>query len=121
MKTISTNPEAFESTYALLVRSEEKQRVETLIYTLLIVSTIFAVLQCRATRRLTKGVSSFSATAMLNETMTVNAMSRPRSPRSNPFSFTDSRRPAVSHFFSNKDPFKLDSKFPIDGFNASSF
>ncbi len=45
MKTISTNPEAFESTYALLVRSEEKQRVETLIYTLLIVSTIFAVLQ----------------------------------------------------------------------------
>jgi hypothetical protein len=45
MKTISTNPEIFESTYALLVRSEEKQRVETLIYTLLIVSTIFAVLQ----------------------------------------------------------------------------
>ena len=45
MKTISTNQEAFESTYALLVRSEEKQRVETLIYTLLIVSTIFAVLQ----------------------------------------------------------------------------
>jgi len=45
MKTISTNPEAFESTYALLVRSEEKQHVETLIYTLLIVSTIFAVLQ----------------------------------------------------------------------------
>jgi len=45
MKTTSTNPEAFESTYALLVRSEEKQRVETLIYTLLIVSTIFAVLQ----------------------------------------------------------------------------
>ena len=45
MKTISTNPEAFESTYALLVRSEEKQRVETLIYTLLIVSTVFAVLQ----------------------------------------------------------------------------
>ena len=45
MKTISTNQETFESTYALLVRSEEKQRVETLIYTLLIVSTIFAVLQ----------------------------------------------------------------------------
>ena len=45
MKTISPNPETFESTYALLVRSEEKQRVETLIYTLLIVSTIFAVLQ----------------------------------------------------------------------------
>src|SRR5438132_14165746 len=45
MKTIFTNPEAFESTYALLMRSEEKQRVETLIYTLLIVSTVFAVLQ----------------------------------------------------------------------------
>ena len=45
MKAISTNPEAFESTYALLVRSEEKQRsrFETLIYTLLIVSTMFAV------------------------------------------------------------------------------
>ena len=45
MKGISTYPEAFESTYALLVRSEEKQRsrFETLIYTLLIVSTMFAV------------------------------------------------------------------------------
>jgi hypothetical protein len=47
MKTISTNPEEFESTYALLVRSEEKQRsrFETLAYTLLIASTTFAVLQ----------------------------------------------------------------------------
>ena len=45
MKTISTNPEAFESTYALLVRSEEKQRIETLVYALLIASTTFAVLQ----------------------------------------------------------------------------
>jgi hypothetical protein len=47
MKTISTNPEAFESIYALLVRSEEKQRsrFETLAYTLLIVSTTLAVLQ----------------------------------------------------------------------------
>jgi hypothetical protein len=45
MKTISTYPETFESTYALLVRSEEKQRCrfETLIYTLLIVSTMFAI------------------------------------------------------------------------------
>ena len=34
MKTTSTNPETFESTYALLLRSEEKQRsrFETLIY-----------------------------------------------------------------------------------------
>ena len=47
MNTISTYPEAFESTYALLVRSEEKQRsrFETLIYTLLILSTTFAVSQ----------------------------------------------------------------------------
>jgi len=47
MKTTSTDPETFESIYALLVRSEEKQRsrFETLIYTLLIVSTIFAVSQ----------------------------------------------------------------------------
>ena len=41
MKTTSTNPETFESTYALLLRSEEKQRsrFETLIYTILAVST----------------------------------------------------------------------------------
>ena len=47
MKTISTDPGVFESTYALIVRSEEKQRsrFETLAYTLLIVSTTFAVLQ----------------------------------------------------------------------------
>jgi hypothetical protein len=47
MKTSATNPEKFESTYALLVRSEEKQRgrFETLVYTLLIVSTMFAVAQ----------------------------------------------------------------------------
>ena len=47
MKAISTNPETFESTYALLVRSEEKQRsrFETLIYALLIVSTMLAVSQ----------------------------------------------------------------------------
>lgn len=47
MKTISTGPEAFESTYALLMRSEEKQRsrFETLIFTLLIASTMFAVSQ----------------------------------------------------------------------------
>lgn len=47
MKAFSTNPENFESTYALLVRSEEKQRsrFETLIYSLLIASTVFAVSQ----------------------------------------------------------------------------
>lgn len=47
MKAISTGSEVFESTYALIVRSEEKQRsrFETLIYTLLIASTMFAVSQ----------------------------------------------------------------------------
>ena len=47
MNTIFTSPDTFESTYALLVRSEEKQRsrFETLVYTLLIVSTTFAVAQ----------------------------------------------------------------------------
>lgn len=39
--------ETFESTYAMLVRSEEKQRsrFETMIYALLIASTMFAVSQ----------------------------------------------------------------------------
>jgi len=47
MKTISTDPGVFESTYALIVRSEEKQRsrFETLVYALLIVSSLFAVSQ----------------------------------------------------------------------------
>ena len=47
MKTNSPDAETFESTYALLMRSEEKQRsrFETLVYTVLAVSTIFAVLQ----------------------------------------------------------------------------
>jgi hypothetical protein len=47
MKTNSPNAETFESTYALLVRSEETQRsrFETLVYTVLAVSTMFAVLQ----------------------------------------------------------------------------
>ena len=48
MKTIATDPETFESTYALLMRSEEKQRsrFELLVYTILIASTTFAILQC---------------------------------------------------------------------------
>ena len=47
MKTITPNSEAFESTYALLVRSEEKQRgrFETLVYTVLIFRMTFAVAQ----------------------------------------------------------------------------
>ena len=47
MKTLSTSPEGFESTYALLVRSEEKQRtrIEGLFYTLLVISSLFALSQ----------------------------------------------------------------------------
>ena len=47
MKTNLTNSEAFESTYALLVRSEETQRsrFEALVYTILIVCTTFAIAQ----------------------------------------------------------------------------
>jgi hypothetical protein len=47
MKTIATSPETFESTYALLVRSEEtrRSRFEMLVYTILIVCTTFAVAQ----------------------------------------------------------------------------
>lgn len=41
----SADPEAFESTYALIVRSEEKQRnvSETAIYLLLILSAVFSI------------------------------------------------------------------------------
>jgi hypothetical protein len=47
MKTPSTNDEQFESTYALIVRSEEKQRsrLEMVLYTLLIASVLSAVSQ----------------------------------------------------------------------------
>jgi hypothetical protein len=47
MNATSDNPPGFESTYALLVRSEEKQRsrFETLVYSVLIASAVFAVSQ----------------------------------------------------------------------------
>ena len=47
MKTAATNSEAFESTYALLVRSEEtrRSRFETLVYAILIATMTFAVAQ----------------------------------------------------------------------------
>jgi hypothetical protein len=47
MKTISTDPEVFESTYALIMRSEEKQRsrLEIQVYSLLIINTVFAFSQ----------------------------------------------------------------------------
>jgi hypothetical protein len=66
MKTISTNPETFESTYALLVRSEEKQRsrFETLVYTLLIASTTFALAQFgRQTVMMPSSIAHVSKTA----------------------------------------------------------
>jgi len=45
MKTIATNEEQFESTYALLVRSEEtrRSRFEMLVYTVLIACTTFSI------------------------------------------------------------------------------
>jgi len=51
MKTISNSPETFESTYALIMRLEEKQRsrFEILVYTILIAATTFAVAQFAAT------------------------------------------------------------------------
>jgi hypothetical protein len=47
MKTQTTNTEEFESTYAMLVRSEEKERSasETLVYGLIILSAIASVWQ----------------------------------------------------------------------------
>ena len=47
MNTELKSNEKFESTYALIVRSEEKQRsrLETMVYTLLIASCLFAVSQ----------------------------------------------------------------------------
>jgi|GEM_PF-4621727 len=47
MKTSLQNPAPFESTYALIMRSEEKQRsrFETLVYALLLASTLLAVSQ----------------------------------------------------------------------------
>jgi len=49
MKTLSPNPEKFDSTYALLIRSEEKQRtrtrIEGVVYTLLVISSVFALSQ----------------------------------------------------------------------------
>jgi hypothetical protein len=47
MKTSQLNNNVKESTYALLVRSEDKKRalLETIVYGLLILSTLAAILQ----------------------------------------------------------------------------
>ena len=47
MKTNQTNNKGEESTYALLVRSEDKKRVlfETIVYALVILSALAAILQ----------------------------------------------------------------------------
>jgi hypothetical protein len=47
MNPNSTGSETFESTYALIVRSEEKQRTrfEIFVYALLVISTVFALSQ----------------------------------------------------------------------------
>ena len=70
MKAISTGSEVFESTYALIVRSEEKQRsrFETLIYTLLIVSTTFAVSQfCRQAAMMPSSIAHVATTVPTDE------------------------------------------------------
>ena len=47
MKTSQTNNNVEETTYALLVRSEDKKRalVETIVYGLIILSVLVAILQ----------------------------------------------------------------------------
>jgi len=47
MNSETMNTEAFESTYAMLVRSEERERSvsETIVYGLLILSTVLTVWQ----------------------------------------------------------------------------
>ena len=47
MKATTIDPEGFESTYALIVRSEEKERTvsETAIYLLLIMTMVFSIWQ----------------------------------------------------------------------------
>jgi hypothetical protein len=47
MKTSQTNNKVEESTYALLVRSEDKKRalLETIVYGLIILSALAAILQ----------------------------------------------------------------------------
>jgi hypothetical protein len=47
MKTNQPNPKTEESTYALLMRSEDKKRslVETIVYGLVILSALVAILQ----------------------------------------------------------------------------
>ena len=47
MNESSNQSEGFESTYAMIMRSEEKQRsrFETLVYVTLVASTLFAVSQ----------------------------------------------------------------------------
>ncbi len=47
MNANTTTSEGFESTYALLLRSEEKERSisETVIYVLLILSVVFSIWQ----------------------------------------------------------------------------
>ncbi len=47
MKANTTSPEGFESTYAMILRSEEKERSisEIAVYAVLIMSTVFSVWQ----------------------------------------------------------------------------
>lgn len=66
---MNPNPKPFESTYTLLMRSEEKQRsrFEILIYTLLIASTIFAVTQVgRQAVRMPSSIASLAVSTPIH-------------------------------------------------------
>lgn len=65
MKTIADNGEQFESTYALLVRSEETRRswFEMLVYAILIACTTFAVAQFGQTFIAPSGIARASTNA----------------------------------------------------------
>ncbi len=67
-QTKKMNTQTFESTYALIVRSEEKERsvTESVVYLLLVLSTVFSIWQAvhqRVTVPNNYGAPSFAQTA----------------------------------------------------------
>ncbi len=70
-KNMNMKTETFESTYSMLVRSEEKERSlsETAVYLLLIVSTAFSIWQAAHQRVIVPasfGTPSFAQSAHVN-------------------------------------------------------
>jgi hypothetical protein len=74
MKNQHTNQSVTESTYALLVQSEEKERnlSETAIYMLLILGSVFSVWQV-AHQPVNLPVNGGNQTAPIVQTVTANA------------------------------------------------